>query len=206
MKSTLFAAAIASVLGSGASFADQGDWLIRGRLLNVSPNESATINPIGGDVDIDTSFVPELDISYFFTDRIAAELILGVTPHDVMAVGTAAGNVDLGDVTLLPPTLTLQYHFLPEGTIHPYVGAGINYTVFFNEDLPAGGIATSINYDNSFGLALQGGIDFDVNENWFFNVDVKYIDINTDVTINNAITADVDIDPWVFGIGVGRRF
>ncbi|WP_109261024.1 OmpW/AlkL family protein [Hyphobacterium indicum] len=206
MKSTLFAAAIASVLGSGASFADQGDWLIRGRLLNVSPNESATINPIGGDVDIDTSFVPELDISYFFTDRIAAELILGVTPHDVMAVGTAAGNVDLGDVTLLPPTLTLQYHFLPEGTIHPYVGAGINYTVFFNEDLPAGGIATSINYDNSFGLALQGGIDFDVNENWFFNVDVKYIDINTDVTINNAITADVDIDPWVFGIGIGRRF
>jgi outer membrane protein len=206
MKSTLFAAAIASVLGSGASFADQGDWLIRGRLLNVSPNESATINPIGGDVDIDTSFVPELDISYFFTDRIAAELILGVTPHDVMAVGTAAGNVDLGDVTLLPPTLTLQYHFLPEGTIHPYVGAGINYTVFFNEDLPAAGIATSINYDNSFGLALQGGIDFDVNENWFFNVDVKYIDINTDVTINNAITADVDIDPWVFGIGIGRRF
>lgn len=206
MKSTLFAAAIASVLGSGASFADQGDWLIRGRLLNVSPNESATINPIGGDVDIDTSFVPELDISYFFTDRIAAELILGVTPHDVMAVGTAAGNVDLGEVTLLPPTLTLQYHFLPEGTIHPYVGAGINYTVFFNEDLPAGGIATSINYDNSFGLALQGGIDFDVNENWFFNLDVKYIDINTDVTINNAITADVDIDPWVFGIGVGRRF
>ncbi|MBI1235779.1 MAG: outer membrane beta-barrel protein [Alphaproteobacteria bacterium] len=206
MKSILFAAAIASVLGCGASFADQGDWLIRGRLLNVSPNESATINPIGGDVDIDTSFVPELDISYFFTDRIAAELILGVTPHDVMAVGTAAGNVDLGDVTLLPPTLTLQYHFLPEGTIHPYVGAGINYTVFFNEDLPAGGIATSINYDNSFGLALQGGIDFDVNENWFFNVDVKYIDINTDVTINNAITADVDIDPWVFGIGIGRRF
>mgnify|MGYP003144977250 FL=1 len=206
MKSTLFAAAIASVLGSGASFADQGDWLIRGRLLNVSPNESATINPIGGDVDIDTSFVPELDISYFFTDRIAAELILGVTPHDVMAVGTAAGNVDLGDVTLLPPTLTLQYHFLPEGTIHPYVGAGINYTVFFNEDLPAGGIATSYNYDNSFGLALQGGIDFDVNENWFFNVDVKYIDINTDVTINNAITADVDIAPWVFGIGIGRRF
>lgn len=206
MKSTLIAAAIASVLGGGASFADQGDWLIRGRLLNVSPNESATINPIGGDVDIDTSFVPELDISYFFTDRIAAELILGVTPHDVMAVGTAAGNVDLGDVTLLPPTLTLQYHFLPEGTIHPYVGAGINYTVFFNEDLPAGGIATSINYDNSFGFALQGGIDFDVNENWFFNVDVKYIDINTDVTINNAITADVDIDPWVFGIGVGRRF
>lgn len=206
MKSTLIAAAIATVLGSGVSFADQGDWLVRGRLLSVSPNESATINPIGGDVDIDTSFVPELDISYFFTDRVAVELILGVTPHDVMAVGTAAGNIDLGSVTLLPPTLTLQYHFPTPGAVRPYVGAGINYTVFFNDDLPAGGIATSINYDNSFGLALQGGIDFDVNENWFFNVDVKYIDINTDVTINNAITADVDIDPWVFGIGIGRRF
>lgn len=206
MKSTLIAAAIATVLGSGVSFADQGDWLVRGRLLSVSPNESATINPIGGDVDIDTSFVPELDISYFFTDRVAVELILGVTPHDVMAVGTAAGNIDLGSVTLLPPTLTLQYHFPTPGAVRPYVGAGINYTVFFNDDLPAGGIATSINYDNSFGLALQGGIDFDVNENWFFNIDVKYIDINTDVTINNAITADVDIDPWVFGIGIGRRF
>ncbi len=175
-------------------------------MLNVSPDESATIVPIGGDVDIDTSFVPELDISYFFTDRIAAELILAVTPHDVMAIGTAAGNIDLGDVTLLPPTLTLQYHFLPEGTIHPYVGAGINYTVFFNDDLPAGGIATSIDYDNSFGFARQGGIDFDVNENWFLNVDVKYISINTDVTINNAISADVDIETWVFGIGIGRRF
>ncbi|QNL19343.1 OmpW family protein [Hyphobacterium sp. CCMP332] len=206
MKSILITAAIASVLGSGASFADQGDWLIRGRLLSVAPNESASINPIGGDVDIDTSFVPELDISYFFTERFAVELILGVTPHDVMAIGTAAGNVDLGEVTLLPPTLTVQYHFRPEGTIHPYVGAGINYTVFFNENLAAGSIATAIDYDNSFGLALQGGIDFDVNENWFFNVDVKYIDINTDVTINNAITADVDIDPWVFGIGIGRRF
>ncbi|PIW27215.1 MAG: OmpW family protein [Rhodobacterales bacterium CG15_BIG_FIL_POST_REV_8_21_14_020_59_13] len=206
MKSTLFAAAFATILGSGVSFADQGDWLVRGRLLSVSPNESATINPIGGDVDIDTSFVPELDISYFFTDRIAAELILGVSPHDVMAVGTAAGNIDLGSVSLLPPTLTLQYHFPTQGAVRPYVGAGINYTVFFNDNLPAGSIATSINYDNSFGLALQGGIDFDVNENWFFNVDVKYIDINTDVTINNAITADVDIDPWVFGIGIGRRF
>ena len=118
----------------------------------------------------------------------------------------AAGNVDLGSVTLLPPTLTLQYHFNANGRVRPYVGAGVNFTHFFNEDLPTGGIATSIQYDDSFGLAAQAGIDFDINDVWFFNVDVKKIDINTDVTINGAIQADVDIDPWVFGIGFGRRF
>mgnify|MGYP000566124720 CR=1 FL=1 len=206
MKKLLLTATAFAAVAATPAFADQGDWLIRLRALSVAPNEDATITPIGGNVDIDSSVVPELDISYFFTDNIAAELILGVTPHDVMAVNTAAGNVDLGNVWLLPPTLTFQYHFNPDGAFRPYVGAGVNYTVFFGDDLPTGGVATTINYDNSFGLAGQIGADFDVNETWFMNVDLKYIDINTDVTINNAITADVDIDPWVFGIGFGRRF
>ncbi|WP_421785671.1 OmpW/AlkL family protein [Hyphobacterium sp.] len=206
MNRFFLSTALLALLSGGVAQADQGDWLIRLRAINVSPNEGATITPIGGDVDIDASVVPELDISYFFTDHIAAELILGVTPHDVSAVNTSVGNVDLGSVTLLPPTVTLQYHFTPDAAFRPYVGAGVNYTAFFNEDLPSGGTATSISYDDSFGFAAQVGADFDVNETWFLNVDLKWIDINTDVTINNAITADVDIDPWVFGIGIGRRF
>ena len=137
MKRMLLGAAAALILAAPA-MAEQGDWLVRLRAINVVPNEEATITPIGGDVDIDTSVVPELDITYFVQDNWALELILGVTPHDVMAVDTAAGDIDLGDVTLLPPTLTLQYHFNPEGQYRPYVGAGVNYTHFIHEDLASG--------------------------------------------------------------------
>lgn len=206
MKRLLLGAIATSLLAAAPAAAEQGDWLVRLRGLHVVPNESATIDPIGGDVDIDTSIVPELDISYFVQDNWAVELILGVTPHDVMAVDTAVGDVDLGDVTLLPPTLTLQYHFNPDGKVRPYVGAGVNYTTFFNEDLPSGSALSTIDYDDSFGLAGQAGLDFALENGWLVNLDVKYIDINTDVLIDGAIAADVDIDPVIFGIGLGRQF
>lgn len=206
MKRLFFTAALAALLTAAPAFAESGDWLVRLRAVNVAPNESADIATIGGDVDIDTSVVPELDITYFVRDQWALELILAVTPHDVTAVGTSLGDVDLGDVTLLPPTLTLQYHFNPDGQVRPYVGAGVNYTHFFDADLPAGSALTSIDYDASFGLAAQAGVDFALDDDWFVNVDVKYIDIDTDVTIDGAIAADVQIDPVVFGVGFGRRF
>jgi len=206
MKRLLLSAIATSLLVAAPAAAEQGDWLVRLRGLHVVPNEDATIDPIGGDVDIDTSIVPELDISYFIQDNWAVELILGVTPHDVMAVDTAAGDIDLGDVTLLPPTLTLQYHFNPAGQVRPYLGAGVNYTTFFNEDLPSGSALSTIDYDDSFGLAAQAGLDFALENGWLVNLDVKYIDINTDVLIDGAIAADVDIDPVIFGIGLGRQF
>jgi len=215
MKSMFLTAAAAVAMAGVAApsaFAEAGDWQFRLRAITVQPDESADISTIGGDVDIDTSVVPEFDISYFFTDNIAAELILGVTPHDVTAVGTALGDVDLGDVTLLPPTLTLQYHFNPEGQVRPYVGAGVNYTLFFNEDLPQGTALDSIDYDPSVGFALQAGVDYALNERWFLNVDVKKVWINTDVTIdgttnlNAVVQADVDINPVIFGVGVGWRY
>ncbi|WP_350332861.1 OmpW/AlkL family protein [Coralliovum pocilloporae] len=187
---------------SDATQAAEGDspWQVRVRGIFVVPDEGAKVGTIGGGVDIDNTFVPELDITYFFTDHIAAELILATTPHDVSS--TVVGR--LGDVWLLPPTLTLQYHFLPNEKFRPYVGAGINYTIFFNED--PDGVATSIDYDDAFGWALQAGIDVDLGNNWLFNVDVKKIFLETDVTINGAIQADVDIDPWIIGAGFGYRF
>lgn len=206
MKTILLGASVLAVLAGAPAFAEKGDWQVRVRAMGVLPNESADIDTIGGDADISDSLVPELDITYFLSDSWAAELVLGVTPHDVSAVGTALGDVDLGDVTLLPPTLTLQYHFNPEGQYRPYLGAGVNYTHFFNDDLPGNSALTSIEYDDSFGLAAQAGVDIVVSEDWFFNIDVKYVDINTDVTINGAINADVDIDPVLFGLGFGRRF
>ena len=137
-------------------FKDLNRWIFRLRLLNVDPDEDSNISTIGGQADVDDAFVPEFDITYFFTKNIAAELILAVTPHDVVANNTALGNVDLGDVWLLPPTLNLQYHFCPDSKFRPYVGAGINYTVFFNED---SGAVDSIDYDNGFGYSLQAGFD-----------------------------------------------
>lgn len=186
-----------------------GDVLVRGRIIGVIPNEDQSVSPIGGTVDIDNSVNPELDFSYFFTDHIAAELILASPPHDVYLNDSTIGGVDLGSVWLLPPTLTLQYHFDPIGRwgISPYVGAGINYTWFYGEDVSSP--VNSADYGSSFGGALQVGADIPVSGNWFLNLDAKYVWINTDVDYETAVghvDADVDIDPLIVGFGIGYKF
>lgn len=180
-------------------------WQARFRWVSVLPNESATIGTIGGDVEIGKSFIPELDFTYYFTENIAAELILGTTNHDVKAVNTALGDVNLGDVWLLPPTLTLQYHF-NINDFKPYVGTGVNYTIFYNADP---GAVVDVDYENGFGYALQLGFDYDLDDTWFLNVDAKYVGLSTDVSVNAGIAtvpAEVDINPLLIGFGVGMRF
>lgn len=201
---SLSAAALtaAALVTAAPAEAGAGDWLVRGRAIAVIPDEGASVAPLGGSVEIDDAYVPEVDFSYFLTDAIALELIAATAPHDVKA--TAAGGIDLGSVWLLPPTLLLQYHFNSTSRFTPYVGAGVNYTVFYNVDEPAG---LTIDYDDAFGWALQAGADIALTERWVFNIDVKKIFLSTDVSINGgAITADVDIDPWVAGVGFGYRF
>jgi outer membrane protein len=184
-------------------------WQARLRGVVVAPDESADIEAIGGDVDISTAVIPELDFTYFFTENIAAELILGTAKHDVKAVETAAGDIDLGNVWLLPPTLTVQYHFTGM-ELKPYVGAGINYTIFYGID--EGPVADAVQYDNAVGFALQGGLDYPLNDKWFLNLDVKKIFLSTDATVfaNTAlgavVGADVKINPWLIGLGVGMKF
>lgn len=187
-----------------SSSQDFKHWLIRLRGINVDPDEKGTPMPIGGGVSGDSNIVPELDFSYFFTKNIAAELILATTKHEMRAHGTSLGNLDLGSVWLLPPTLTLQYHFCPDQRIKPYVGAGINYTVFYNED---SGAMSSIDYDDGFGYVWQAGVDFALDDHWVLNGDVKKVYLNTDASINGGgVTADVDLDPWIIGVGLGYRF
>jgi len=186
-----------------AMAADKSPWLIRGRLIDVVPQESSTVS-IGGEVTAGDYVIPELDISYFWTDHVATELILATSKHNIAANATSLGNLDLGHVWALPPTFLLQYHFAPEGWVRPYVGAGVNYTIFYNE---TSGDVSSIDYSNSFGFAFQGGVDFGINDNWAFNMDVKKIYLQSDVSINGgAVTADVDLNPWVFGAGFAYRF
>lgn len=197
--------------------------MVRARVISVLPDEAGALSAGGsrlqGGVDIGDQYVPELDITYFFNRNIAAELILGVTPHDVKATRVTVpgaltdATIDLGDVWLLPPTLTLQYHFDNGTRFKPYVGAGVNATFFFNED--EGPVADGIDYDPSFGPALQVGFDYDLDGKeggWALNADIKKIWINTDVTVDfstalgAAVNADVDIDPLVAGIGLGYKF
>jgi outer membrane protein len=205
---------------AGVAAADDNPWMIRGRVIGVLPSESADLSvagaALGGSVDISDEYVPELDITYFFNKNIAAELILATAQHDVTATNVAAvagEDVKIGDVWVLPPTVTLQYHFDNGGKFKPYVGAGINATLFYNED--EGSTADSIDYDPSFGPALQIGFDYDLDGvpgGWAFNADVKKIWINSDVTVNftsalgATVKADVDINPTVVGLGFGYKF
>ena len=182
---------------------DKSPWLVRGRLIDVVPSENSTVS-INGEVSSGNSIVPELDISYFWNDHFATELILATSKHTIGAIDTDLGDLDIGHVWALPPTLLAQYHFNPDGQIRPYIGAGINYTIFHSAD--AGDLA-SIDYSNSVGFAFQAGVDIGITDNWAFNLDTKKIYINTDVSINDgAVTADVDLNPWVFGAGFAYRF
>lgn len=176
------------------------DWQVRLRAIDVSPDEESTTSN-GGTITADSSIVPELDISYFFNDDFSLELILATSKHDMGEVGP---NIDLGHVWVLPPTLTAQYHFNNSTNFVPYLGAGINYTVFYNVD---SGAVASVEYKNDIGYAFQAGADYKLDDHWMLNIDVKKILINTEASVNNgAVRADVDLDPWVIGAGLGYRF
>ena len=188
-------------------------WQVRLRGVGVvTPNQSAKIGIIGGDAQISDAFIPELDFTYFFTEHFAAELILGTAKHDVKAINTIAGDIDLGSAWLLPPTLTAQYHFYTsdEKIFKPYIGAGVNYTLFYN--VKSGAVA-DVKYDNALGYAAQVGFDLMLDDTFFINVDAKRLFLSTDVTVDATnlvpglvVPAEVDIDPWLFGIGVGMKF
>lgn len=178
--------------------AEQGDWQARLRLLQIRPSVSSSI----GTIDVSNEVTPELDFSYFFTENLAAELILATQRHTVKVAGA-----DIGKVSHLPPTITLQYHFLPKETFRPYIGAGLNYTRFYDDSLALG--ATPLTVDkNSFGGALQIGFDLALDKKWFLNADVKKIWIKTDVKNGStgALVSNLKIDPVVVGVGVGMKF
>lgn len=217
MKSIyLAAAAVAAVAAAAPAQAEQGDVLVRARAILVAPTEdSSGIEPTfpNDEVSVSNSFAPELDFTYFVTDNIGLELILATTKHDVNGKGGLEPVGELVDTWVLPPTLTLQYHFMPKAKVRPYVGVGLNYTHFFSEDasdsLETAIGDTDVKLDDSFGFALQAGVDFDIGKNLFLNLDVKYIDIDTEakLTTGNLVNrAKVSLDPIVAGIGIGMRF
>ncbi|MBS0534724.1 MAG: OmpW family protein [Proteobacteria bacterium] len=191
-------------------------WMIRLRALGVVTRNSGVVDQVAGSgLTTSDAIVPELDITYFFTRNWAAELILGVTKHHVTGTGVAATDgLDVGKAWLLPPTLTLQYHFTDFGAFKPYIGAGVNYTVFFSQTAgntanAAGVIITRSHLHNSFAPAVQVGFDYMIDRHWGINVDVKklWLRPSWDGDSNvGPLTGKVNLDPWLIGAGVTYKF
>lgn len=192
----------------GQSQADQGDWLVRVRAIDILPkNQSDPIPGLGvpaNAITLNNKLAPELDFSYFLMKNIALELILTYPQeHDVFLNGAK-----IGTAKHLPPTLTVQYHFAPDGKFRPYLGAGINYTRFSDVDLNVTGVGQLALDKDSWGAAFQAGFDVEVDKNKFINFDIKKIYIESDVKLaaNGAKISHIQLDPIVIGIGFGWKF
>jgi len=179
-------------------------WQARLRVITIIPDVSDDI--ADANVDISNTVVPELDFTYFFDENWAAELILATAKHNVDLNDISIGDgVDLGYAWILPPTLNLQYHFT-DGEAKPYLGVGINYTFFYNIDE---GDVVSMDYKDAVGFSMQAGLDYELDDTWFLNLDVKKLLLKTDVKVDTGdgiLSAAVDVNPWVIGVGIGMKF
>jgi outer membrane protein len=237
MKKTVLVLAIAAAFAPALAMAEAGDIVVRLRATNINPDEDSRLGKdtdkaygagaaalIYGDpkaeLRVDSNTIPEIDFSYYITKNIAAELILALgTRHDV---STSSNNPavllqkGLGSVNLLPPTLTAQWHFMPDQTFDPYVGAGVSYIRAMDDGLTArtalGNLPIRID-KNMWGPAIQAGFDVNLKDRWLVNFDVKKIWFDTDVELlATPLKAgyqkidSLDIDPWVISVGVGKKF
>lgn len=202
MKKNLLAVAILCALTSGAAFAQQaeGPWLVRARAVNLdSVNKDST----GLGLSVNDKVMPEVDVSYFFTPNIAVELVLTVPQSHTLRAGSAV----IGSLKHLPPTLMLQYHF-DAPRFKPYVGVGVNYTRFSSvnfDPVATAGLNPSID-KNSFGPALQVGVDIPLTKNLYLNFDVKKVYIKTDVYSSGVKAGTFKVDPVLVGVGLAWRF
>lgn len=193
------AAAVAFILSPAANAHEKGDWLLRVGVGHVDPKSS------NGDIaSVDSGTALVFNGTYFFTPNVGFE-ILAATPfsHDIKL---ASDGTKVGETKHLPPTFSLQYHFDTAGAFNPYVGAGLNYTLFFDEDTEGPLAGTSLKLDDSFGLAAQLGTDFEVSETISLNFDVRWIDINTDAELDGAALEEVEIDPMVYSLTAVWKF
>lgn len=226
--------ALLLTMSSQVYAADYDKWKVRFRGLAIMPDDSSSsivannALSLGAGVSVDEAFTPEFDLTYMITPHWGIEAIAGIANHDVNVDGNdtavlvglgATDSFKLFDTWVLPPTVTLQYHFLPDSKIRPYVGAGVNYTAFLADNATseleaAVGGPVKVSTEESWGYAFQAGMDYDINDSWFFNVDVKYIDIDTSAKLGvnggalagTVLNVDVDVDPWIIGAGIGYRF
>ncbi len=205
LKSAVAVALAGGLLAGAAQAYEAGQWLGRVGIYGVFPESDNMSNVLGtgATLDVDNGYTLGFNFTYMVNPNIGVEL-LGALPfkHDISLSG--AGTV--GETKQLPPTVSVQYHLMPEGTVHPYVGLGLNYTNFFSEKTKGALSGSSLKLDDSWGVAGQLGIDIDVAPNWFVNADLRYISIKSDAKLNGVGIGTVDINPWVVGLTVGTRF
>ena len=205
MKSNALAVILATLglaLVAAPVYAEESPWLVRARATHLNPaDKSAPVGGVGAAdrISVESRIIAELDISYFFSPNIAAELVLTYPQkHSVYLDGK-----EIGTFKHLPPTLLAQYHFVPGSQFSPYVGAGVNVTRLSSVKLLGG---TGDLESNSVGLALQAGIDFKIDKNWSVNLDIKRVNIRSDVMAGGATISAVKVDPILASIGIGYRF
>ncbi len=202
-KILVAALVVAGVLSAPVVKADEGSFMVRARAVYIDFNngQKSGLDRVAGKIEADNLWIPEVDLSYFFTKNLAAELVL-TYPQEV---DIKIAGVKQGTIKALPPSLLLQYHFTELGAFKPYVGAGVNYTFFYNTNNILGGAASVER--NSWGLAGQVGFDYMFTKNLGLNVDVKYIKMDTDVSVTGlGKIGTLNLNPVTMGVGVTYRF
>jgi outer membrane protein len=185
-----------------------GHWQVTTRLTTVAPDEDGDILTSAGaatglKVGVDDDTVPTLGFTYFFTDHIAVEAILGTSQHEIRAYGGTT-DVAVHETWVLPPVIAAQYHFNPKGRVSPYVGAGVNFMNWYNGKDKNG---FTVALKNSGGTAIQAGVDVAIKGNWSLNLDYKKVFYKTDARINGGVLkSEVTLDPTVVSVGLGYRF
>jgi outer membrane protein len=210
MKTRFTATLLATLLATSAQAYQAGDIILRAGAAGVLPTgESDDIAglPAGAKVEADDAWSLGLTGTWMATNNIGIGL-LAAWPfdHDIEAKGTISSLDTVGETKHLPPTVTLQYHFDTGSKLHPYVGAGINYTYFFDEDTKGALSGASLDIDDSWGLAGELGVDYELQNDWLVSGQVWYIDISTEASVTGLPKFDVDIDPWVVMFSVGKKF
>jgi len=209
-KYLLAAGALLALVASPALAYEAGTWVLRAGVGVVAPDSDNLVLDPDTIIEVDDGTSLTLMGTYMFTPNWAFD-VLASWPftHDIKLAGTKIAETDH-----LPPTFSVQYHFLPNGAFQPYVGAGLNYTTFFSTDVEQvltdlTGV-TDIDLDDSFGLALQLGADWTFGNRWLLNFDLRYIDIESDLTVSDGVDSEklgtVKIDPWVYSINLGYSF
>ncbi len=208
---------LGTLAGLPAAAHEAGDWILKAGLTGVMPkSDNGTVGkgvaPRGIDLDVNSSVRPSFSMTYMATKNLGIELLAAAPfSHDIRGNAPDLGG-DIGRIGKtrhLPPTLSLQWHFLPDAKVQPYVGLGINYTTFFHTK-PTGALrdlgVEKLKLTDSWGLAAQVGADVKLNDNWFLNASIRYIDIRTKVKIDGTKIGTAKLNPWVATVGVGYRF